>query len=320
MRVQVQWRNAAWDRFPFTARMDRVKITDIQPHTPVLIAGPTASGKSALALRIAREQGGTIINADALQVFDGWRILTARPDEDDLRAAPHALYGHVPVDQPYSVGDWLRDLDALPRDSRPIIVGGTGLYFAALTEGLAAIPPIPPDVRTAADALARDAMLADLDAATTAQIDVLNRARVQRAWEVWTATGRSIVDWQRDTPPPRLPLDQVKAFVLDAPKDWLTPRIAQRFDQMLEQGLLDEARAMRPKWDPSHPSSKAIGAPEIIAHIDGALSLDDTRDAVIIATRQYAKRQRTWFRRRMSNWAWIAASSASLSASIPLVD
>lgn len=292
---------------------------DIHPDRPVLIAGPTASGKSALALQIATAQGGTIINADALQVFDGWRILTARPDDNDLAAAPHALYGHVPFDKPYSVGQWLRDLDALNAKGRPIIVGGTGLYFAALTEGLANIPMTPPDVRAKADDMPLAALRDGLDQTTLSRIDTQNRMRVQRAWEVLETTGRTIADWQDNTPPPVLPLSDVTPIMLDAPKDWLTPRIAQRFDIMLAQGALDEARAMLPTWDPNHPSSKAIGAPDLIAHLQGALTLEEARNAAIIATRQYAKRQRTWFRKRMANWHAIHMPCTDLSASIRFI-
>jgi tRNA dimethylallyltransferase len=281
-------------------------VRQIAPDRPVLIAGPTASGKSALALAIAESGGGVIVNADALQVFGGWRILTARPDDSDLARAPHALYGHVPYDADYSVGHWLRDVAPyLAGDARPIIVGGTGLYFTALTEGLAEIPPTPPAVRQEADALPLPALIAALDPQTAARIDLNNRARVQRAWEVLHATGRPLADWQDDTPAPLLPLSQAEAFVVDAPKDWLTPRIEKRFDLMLAGGALEEARAMLPQWNPDHLSSKAIGAPELIAHLRGEMTLADARAAAIVATRQYAKRQRTWFRARMRNWRVI---------------
>ncbi len=292
---------------------------DIHPSRPVLIAGPTASGKSALALHIAQMQGGVVVNADALQVFDGWRVLTARPDDADLAAAPHALYGHVPFDQDYSVGDWLRDLAPLLNGARPIIVGGTGLYFSALTDGLAEIPPIDAQTRMMGDARSREDMLADLDDATRARIDTQNPMRVQRAWEVLFQTGRGLAVWQDDTPPPLLPLPDCTPIVLDAPKDWLTPRIAQRFDLMLNGGALDEARAMLPHWQHAYQSFKAIGAPELIAHLQGQKTLDDAREAAVIASRQYAKRQRTWFNKRMANWHRIHMPSTELSTSIRFV-
>ena len=275
---------------------------------PVLIAGPTASGKSALAIQIAQNNGGVIINADALQVFDGWRVLTARPDDADLARAPHLLYGHVPFDADYSVGQWLRqvrDILANP-PARPIIVGGTGLYFRALTEGLADIPRTPPDIRAQAEALLADgglpALLTDLDAPTRARIDLQNPMRVQRAWEVLHATGRSLADWQDATPPPLLPLNKTAPIVINADRDWLNARINLRFDLMLEHGALDEARAMEPRWNPANLSSKAIGAPDLIAYIRGELSLEEATAAACTASHQYAKRQRTWFRARMKGW------------------
>ena len=274
----------------------------------MLIAGPTASGKSALALAIAQAQGGTVINADALQVYDGWPVLTAQPGPDDRAAAPHALYGHVPHDAPWSAGHWLRAVAPLLESTHPIIVGGTGLYFSALTEGLAEIPATPPEVREEADALPLDALLSGVAPGVRARIDTANRARVQRAWEVERATGRPLSDWQDDTPPPLLPLPKATAIVLDAPKDWLTPRIGARFDAMLAGGALDEARAMRPRWDPALPSSRAIGAAELIAHLDGDMTLEAAREAAVIATRQYAKRQRTWFAARMRRWHRLGAA------------
>lgn len=288
-------------------------VPDIPPDRPVLIAGPTASGKSALALAIAEAGGGVIVNADAIQVFANWRVLTARPSPRDEARAAHRLYGHVPGDAGYSVGHWLREVAPLLHDGpRPIIVGGTGLYFSALTEGLADIPPTPPDIRADADArLARTgltSLLADLDDATMARLDTRNPMRVQRAWEVQRTTGRTLAAWQDATPPPLLPLADAAAYVIDAPKAFLTPRIEQRFDAMLAQGALDEARANLSGWDPARPSCKAIGAPELIAHLRGAQSLADARAAATIATRQYAKRQRTWFRARMRNWHWIPAT------------
>lgn len=288
-------------------------IPPLTPDTPVLIAGPTASGKSALALSIAQAQGGVIVNADALQVFGGWRLLTARPSDADLGKVPHALYGHVSHDSIFSVGHWLRDVASLLNGQRPIIVGGTGLYFTALTEGLADIPATPADVRTAGDALPLSDMLSQIDAPTRRRIDAANRARVQRAWEVFQATGRGLADWQDDTPPPLLPLTNTRPLLIDAPKDWLTPRITRRFDQMLDQGTLEEAAMMRPRWNPAHQSARAIGAADLIAHLDGKITLMQARDAAVIATRQYAKRQRTYFARRMANWQRIDASSTDLS-------
>lgn len=278
---------------------------------PVLIAGPTASGKSALAAAIVAAQGGVIVNADALQVYGRWRILTARPSAADEAALPHALYGHVGDRQAWSAGHWLRAVaPLLAGGPRPVIVGGTGLYFRALTEGLADVPPVPPGVRARGDALALPALIAALDPATAARIDLRNRARVQRAWEVLDATGTGLAAWQdRPTPSP-LP-DEVTRLVLRPQVDWLNARITRRFDAMLAGGALDEVRAGLPDWDATLPSARAIGAAELVAFLQGRLSLAEAQAAAIIASRQYAKRQRTWFRARMAGW--MALDPAKLS-------
>ncbi|ALG90226.1 MULTISPECIES: tRNA (adenosine(37)-N6)-dimethylallyltransferase MiaA [Actibacterium] len=282
------------------------------PARPVLIAGPTASGKSALALSLAEAEGGVIVNADALQVFENWRILTARPGPEEEARAPHALYGHVPYDADYSVGHWLREVaPILAGAARPIVVGGTGLYFTALTEGLAEIPETPADLRALADrrrlAEGHQALLAELDAETRARVDPLNPMRVQRAWEVLQATGKGLAAWQAQTPPALLPLARAQAFVLQADRDWLAARIDRRFDAMLRHGVLDEVRANLARWNPAHLSSRAIGAPELIAHLQGKLSLEEATARAKTASRQYAKRQRTWFRARMREWQQISA-------------
>ena len=283
----------------------------IDPDRHVVIAGPTASGKSALALRIAEAQGGTVVNADALQVWSCWRVLTARPPAEDEARAPHALYGHVAPGLAYSVGEWLSEVAVLP--GRLIVVGGTGLYLNALTRGLAAIPPTPPDIRAEADrlratpeGLAR--LIAGLDPQTAGRIDLQNPIRVQRAWEVLQATGRGIAAWQAETPAPLIAPQEAHLLVLQADRDWLAERIARRFHQMLDQGALDEVRAMLPVWDTSALWAKAIGAPELIAHLQGRDSLGQAVEKAIIATRQYAKAQRSFFRGRMRDWQQIAAT------------
>ena len=279
---------------------------------PVLIAGATASGKSALALDIAEHLGGIIVNADALQIYGGWRILTARPSREEESRAPHALYGHVANHESYSVGDWLRDIDPiLTGGKRPIIVGGTGLYFRALTEGLADIPPIPADIRTqSAELLAKGGlqlMLKDLDAETRSSIDVQNPMRVARAWEVLRSTGQSIRSWQARTPPPLLPLEACHALHLTSPVDWLNDRLKRRFDIMIAEGALEEARRNLEFWDSKWQSSQAIGAPELIAHLLGQFTLDEAKTRAVTASSQFAKRQRTWFRKRMVAWQTVAA-------------
>lgn len=281
----------------------RVDLTKFNAERPILIAGPTASGKSALAMALSRHTGGTIVNADALQVYSAWRVLTARPSQTDETTAPHALYGHVPADTVYSSGAWLRDVSVfLANRPAPIIVGGTGLNFAALTEGFAQIPAIPPFVRTEADQQTIADMIAGLDAQTKSRLDLANRARVQRAWEVQKSTGKSLSAWQDETPPPLLPLADAQPIVVDAPKEWLTPRIEQRFHMMIKDGALDEVRRNQSTFDPTRPADKAIGASELMAHLNGKMTQDAAIERAVIATRQYAKRQRTWFRARMQSW------------------
>lgn len=281
-------------------------LPDMDSTSPVLIAGATASGKSALAIHIAQTYGGVVVNADALQVYDRWHILSARPTHDEMAGIDHHLYGHVAPKETYSVGHWLKNITPLLAGPRPIIVGGTGLYFRALTEGLADIPATPPAVRAKADTMLREegcaAMVSMLDAQTAAQIDCENPARVQRAWEVLHATGQGLRAWQDRTGPALVPQDQAIRLHLDLDKDVLNSRIAQRFAKMVDAGALDEVRANFDTWDWSDPSARAIGAPELMDYLKGDTSLDTAIERAIISTRQYAKRQRTWFRKRMSQW------------------
>jgi len=277
---------------------------------PVLIAGPTASGKSALALAIAQDIGGPIINADALQVYADWRILTARPTVDEEAIHRHELYGHIASDDHYSVGRWLRNVAPYLEENKPtVIVGGTGLYFSALTEGLADIPATPQTVRAEADArlaaAGLSALIDDLDRETRDKIDLRNPMRVQRAWEVSQATGRGLAAWQAETGAPLLPLTDADALVVNGPTPWLNHGIGARFEAMLKDGALDEARANEPGWRSDLASAKAIGAAELIAHLRGQLSFDDAQSAAVTLTRQYAKRQRSWLRGRMQDWSWV---------------
>lgn len=281
-------------------------LNAIPAQRPVLIAGPTASGKSSLALEIATRGGGVIVNADASQVYACWRVISARPSPEEEAKAPHRLYGHLAQDAPYSTGHWLRDVvQIIAQGERPIIVGGTGLYFQALTEGLADIPATPPEIRITGDGMTLEALIAALDPRTAQTLDLANRNRVQRAWEVLTATGRGLAQWQAETPLPLLPLGSCTAIALNVDRDWLAERIEQRFDLMLEDGALDEVRAIEPQYDPTLPAHKAIGVPELIAHLRGDITLAQAREAAITATRQYAKRQRTWIRSKMSAWDQI---------------
>ncbi len=282
---------------------------------PLLIAGPTASGKSALALALAGRSGGAVINADSQQVYRDWRILTARPAPEEEARAPHLLYGHVALDADYSVGAWLADLrgalaSCRARGLRPIVTGGTGLYFKALTEGLAPIPPVPPEIRAAAEAeLSRiglpafAAALAARDPETAAGLDPANPARWLRAREVLDATGEGLAAWHRRTPAPLLPLEETVALKLLPPRDRLHARCDARLDAMLEQGVLDEVeRVMSLGLDPGLPGMKAVGAPEFMAHLRGETTLAEAIDRAKAATRQYAKRQSTWMHNQMLRW------------------
>ena len=287
------------------------------------MAGPTASGKSALALAIAERHGGCVINADALQVYACWRVLTARPTDADLARAPHGLYGHVSCDVRYSAGEWLRDVraalaDARRRGLRPIVVGGTGLYFGALTEGLASIPEISHEIDARSEEMLRsgqvDTMLADLardDPETLERIDRRNPRRVQRAWNVLVATGRGLADWHRTTTQPALALDQTVHVVLSPETSLSNSAIEERFHKLVELGALDECRrflAAGHRLDTA--ASRALGARPLIAHLKGERTLDEAAEAAIAATRQFAKRQRTWFRNRMPEWPRIDPASA----------
>lgn len=285
------------------------ELSAISREAPVLIAGPTASGKSGLAMRLSARDGRVIVNADALQVYANWRILTARPGLAEEEALPHALYGHVGRMQTYSVGHWLREVAGLL--ARPVvIVGGTGLYLSALTEGLVEIPAVPPGVRAEADARRRAGgvagMLEELDAGTRARIDPANPMRVQRAWEVLSATGRGLAEWQAETGPALLPKGAAQALVLRPDARGLERRIRQRLGGMLRAGVLEEVRGEMAFHATGAaaalPSARAIGAAALMAHLRGEASLDAAREAVVVATRQYAKRQRTWFRSRMAGW------------------
>ena len=287
-------------------------ILSLNEARPILIAGATASGKSALAIKIAKKLGGVIINADAMQVYEGWKILTARPTRQDQRNVSHLLYGHVDNKEAYSVGDWLRQVTPLlDGNHRPIIVGGTGLYFRALTEGLANIPKIPKEYKKKSSELIQNGkmldMVADFDVATRSKIDLQNPVRVARAWEVLQATGKSIVSWQADTPPPILNINKCDAILMHSSTHWLNERIKIRFEAMLDKGVLEEITENSQSWDPQLQSSQAIGATQLIEYNLGRISIEKATELAVIASRQYAKRQKTWFRKRMENWRTIIA-------------
>ena len=282
-------------------------FAEIDPNMPVLIAGQTASGKSHLALEIAEKYGGIIINADAIQIYKNWKILTARPSSIDEAKIKHKLYGHIEGASEYSVGTWIKEIkEILSSNSRPIIVGGTGLYFSALTNGLVNIPEISDSIRQEANNRIKKngfkSLVEEIDQETSQKIDTNNPVRVKRAWEVLRSTGRGLNSWHSDTPKPTLDLNMCKAILVDGKVSLINHRINKRFDQMMGKGLIKEAESNLANWNKSHPSSKAIGARELIDFLNNNISKDQLREKIIIATRQYAKRQRTWFRSKMKNW------------------
>jgi tRNA dimethylallyltransferase len=284
----------------------------------VLIAGPTASGKSALALAKARESGAVIINADAMQVYDVLRVLTARPSSGEMEGVPHQLYGIVPPARRFSTGDWLRAVGELfgsPEISaRPLIfVGGTGLYFDALIHGFAEVPAVPAEVKRGIedevrglDRAGRERLLAERDPQMVGRLQSHDPQRVVRALAVLTATGRSLASFQHAGQAGLLDGFALERVVLNPDRDVLRGRIARRFELMFESGAVEEVEVLLAlDLDPSLPAMKAIGVREISAWLNGEISKERAIERAVIATRQYAKRQRTWFRNRMSDWTWI---------------
>ena len=282
----------------------------------VLIAGPTASGKSALALARAREAGGVIVNTDALQVYDGLRLITARPSDDETAKAPHRLYGVVPPEQRFSTGDWARAAErviAETGDAPLIFTGGTGLYFETLVSGFADVPVVSPEALAwATDEVAglgreeRGRLIADRDPVIALRLKAPDPQRVIRALAVLKSTGRSLATFQET--PHRALLEgwEIERVVLNPDREVLRQRIAARFELMLELGAVEEVRAfLARELDPSLPAMKAIGVREIADWLAGTATREEMIERAVTATRQYAKRQRTWFRGRMADWAWI---------------
>jgi len=292
---------------------------------PILISGPTASGKSALALGLARRLGGAVINADAVQVYGCWRVLSARPSLIDEAAAPHHLYGHIDAREGHSAGRWLRDLapvldDCRAKGLRAIIVGGTGMYFSALTLGLADIPEPTPALRAALEARlnaqglqAFAAALAARDPASAARVDLANPRRVLRAWEVLETTGRGIAAHHDATPPPLIAPDAASLIRLIPDRARLYAACDARFDLMLQSGALEEAAAFAALSPPAGAQAmQALGARELAAHLRGEITLGEARARAGRITRNYAKRQSTWTRNQMGAWRAFDSGPAAL--------
>lgn len=283
-----------------------------------MIAGPTASGKSTLALALARESGAVIVNADAMQVYEVLRVLTARPPEAEMEGIPHLLYGVVPPNQRFSTGDWLRAVEAMMGGPQAtgrslIFVGGTGLYFEALVHGFAEVPAVPADIMAhiedevrGLDRVGRAKLLAERDPEMATRLQTHDPQRVVRALAVLKATGRSLAHFQASGQAGLLNGFQLERLVLNPERTVLRERIARRFETMLEAGAIDEVKALRAlDLDPSLPAMKAIGVGEISAWLDGRISREQAMERAVTATRQYAKRQRTWFRSHMGDWSWV---------------
>ena len=297
----------------------------------ILIGGPTASGKSALALQLARQIGGEIVNADSMQIYRDLRVLTARPTPGEEALAPHHLYGVADAAEAWSAGRWLSAATAclqdIARRGRPaIVVGGTGLYLRALTDGLAPTPSIPPEIRQLTaqtfDRLGEEQFRANLrerDPSAEARISPGDRQRLSRAWEVFEFTSRSLTDWQSATAG-GLPPGSVSTVLLEPPRPELYAQCDERVVRMVAGGALDEASALATRGlDPALPAMKAVGLRELMRHLAGELTLDQAVALAQQATRNYAKRQMTWFRRQTPDWpritdeasraAWLEGSS-----------
>ncbi len=291
----------------------------------ILITGPTASGKSALAVRLAAEHDGVVINADSMQVYDTLNVLTARPQLEDMGGIEHRLYGHVPAGAAYSTGDWLREATTLvgelrERGKRPVIVGGTGLYFRALTGGLSDMPVIPEDIRervrarlAAEGAGALHGELAERDPETAARLMVGDGQRIVRALEVIEATGKSISTFQSASGPALIDPEQAEKIVVLPDRAVLAARIERRFGLMLKAGAVDEVKALLAQdLPPAMPVMKAIGVPQIAAMLAGEMREAEVIERGAAATRQYAKRQMTWFRNQLDeSWRRIDPLAAN---------
>ena len=289
----------------------------------ILIAGPTASGKSALALELAEKLRGVIINADSMQVYRDLRIITARPTPKEEVRVPHRLYGRIDAAENYSVGRWRTDatatIDATKRCGRAaIVVGGTGLYFNALIRGLAAVPPIPDEIREEVRARLESeginklhAELMRRDSAAAARLMPGDRARIARALEVVLATGRSLLAWHEEGNAASLDAARAAKVFLSPEPDALMARIDARFDQMIAAGAVEEVQALAARGlDPNLPAMKAHGVPWLIRHLGGEISLEEAAEGARRDTRQYTKRQATWFRNQLPEFAWVKPDKA----------
>ena len=299
------------------------EVASLTDNKAVLIAGPTASGKSALALALAERTGGVVINTDSMQVYRDLRIITARPTVEEEARVPHRLYGHVDASVNYSAGSYVTDAASVLAEVRragrlPIFIGGTGLYFKALTRGLSAVPPVPGEIRDSVRArLERDgvealhAQLQRRDPEAAARLKPRDRTRIARALEVIEATERPLADWHREGQPPLLAEGRYQALFLAPDREALYARIDARFDAMLTKGALEEAEALAARGlDPLLPAMKAHGVPALIRYLRGEISRDEAASIGKADTRHYAKRQFTWFRHQLPEFRWMTLEQA----------
>jgi tRNA dimethylallyltransferase len=299
-------------------------VTLAAPHPPILIAGATASGKSAFALALAAHTDGVIINADSMQMYAEAPILTAQPTPAEKQRAPHRLYGHVSGAEAYSTGRYVADIQRVLAELQatgqtPIIVGGTGLYFKALIEGLSPVPPIPPEIRSRVRAESADIAerfgpyavwqkLTVIDPAMASRLAPNDMQRMVRALEVMAATGRSLNEWQFVPGTPTIAAERVIRLVVDRSREDLQARADIRFDQMMAGGALEEVRALAAlNLSAELPLMRALGVRPLLAHLAGSLSLDAAIAAGKLETRQYIKRQQTWLKGHMMSWTRISA-------------
>jgi tRNA dimethylallyltransferase len=287
-------------------------------HPAILIHGPTASGKSALAIEVARKLGGEVINADSMQVYRDLQVISARPTEEEMAGVPHHLFGHVDAATRYSTGEWLEAartvLKRLQRQNKhAVIVGGTGLYLLALTQGLSDIPPVPDDIRAEVRAISDTegadglrARLAPHDPDLAERLGTGDKQRLARAYEVWLATGRPLTDFQSERQPPVLKEGEWTGFALTPPRTALYKKIDRRFEGMLMQGAVEEARALVARdLNPELPAMKALGMPSIAAFVRGEISAEEAAESAKRESRRYAKRQFTWIGRQFPFWPRI---------------
>ena len=287
-------------------------------HPAILIHGPTASGKTALAIEVARKLGGEVINADSMQVYRDLQVISARPTEEEMDGVPHHLFGYVDAAARYSTGEWLEAargvLKKLQRQNKhAVIVGGTGLYLLALTQGLSDIPPVPDDIRAEVKLISDTegaeglrARLAPHDPELAERLGTGDKQRLARAYEVWLATGRPLSDFQTERQPPVLKDGEWVGYALTPPRAALYKKIDRRFEGMLMQGAMAEARALVARdLDPELPAMKAHGMPWLVAFVRGEISAEEAAENAKRDTRRYAKRQFTWIGRQFPFWPRI---------------